>query len=444
VGPPTLWARRRSTLAPFEDSGAKTAGSPAELAAVSDVVCLCVVDDADVEQLVTGREGALAGLRRGGVIAVHSTVHPDTCRRLESQARGAGASLLDAPVSGGGRAAEQGTLVVIMGGDPQVFAHCRPLFATSADPVVHLGPTGSGQIAKILNNLLFTAQLGRVADSGGTLDRIAAHAGGLPAKDVRLFADIATPPGCTRPRRCVRPPWPPWPRWDGDRNIAHRPSPRGSSRTYCERAPIHRREGRDMVSERREQILEAALEVLADRGFRRTSIDAVAERVGLTRQGVLHYFPSKKRLLLEILRFREELHRENLADHHAGEGLAAELAAAVAFEQSHPSLATVHNVLLAEAVTGQEPAAGYARQRSRTLQDQLAANLAERYGERLPSGLSAPTAAAAVLALVEGVHQLWLVDPDAERYPRIVRETVAVLLGTETATAKDQPPAMNG
>jgi 3-hydroxyisobutyrate dehydrogenase len=221
----TLWARRPATLAPFEGSGAKTAGSPAELAATSDLVCLCVVDDADVEQVVTGPDGVLAGLRRGGVIVVHSTVHPDTCRRLEAPARTCGVSLVDAPVSGGGRAAEQGSLLVMAGGDPQVFAYCRPVFATYGDPVVHLGPTGSGQIAKILNNLLFTAHLGlaadalglgaalgldraalgrilphgsaasfaldRVADADGSLDRIAAHAGGLLAKDVRLFAEVA-------------------------------------------------------------------------------------------------------------------------------------------------------------------------------------------------------------------------------------------------------------
>ncbi|MEH0421287.1 NAD(P)-dependent oxidoreductase [Streptomyces sp. B21-083] len=226
AGHPTiLWARRPATLAPFADSGAETARSPADLAAASDLVCLCVVDDADVEQVVTGADGVLAGLRRGGVIAVHSTVHPDTCRRLEALARTRGVSLVDAPVSGGGRAAEQGTLVVMAGGDPQVFAYCRPAFATFGDPVVHLGPIGSGQLAKILNNLLFTAQLGlaadalglgadlgldrdalsrvlprgsaasfaldRIADAGGTLDRIAAHAGGLLAKDVRLFAEIA-------------------------------------------------------------------------------------------------------------------------------------------------------------------------------------------------------------------------------------------------------------
>ncbi|MFF6804071.1 NAD(P)-binding domain-containing protein [Streptomyces sp. NPDC012616] len=221
----TLWARSPAALAPFVGSGAETARSPAELATRSDLVCLCVVDDADVEQVVTGPDGVLAGLRRGGVIAIQSTVHPDTCRRLEASARTCGVSLVDAPVSGGGRAAEQGSLVVMAGGDPQVFAYCRPVFATYGDPVVHLGPTGSGQLAKILNNLLFTAHLGlasealglgatlgldraalsrilprgsaasfaleRVADADGGLDRIAAHAGALLAKDVRLFAEIA-------------------------------------------------------------------------------------------------------------------------------------------------------------------------------------------------------------------------------------------------------------
>ncbi|MGQ4334337.1 NAD(P)-dependent oxidoreductase [Streptomyces hayashii] len=221
----TLWARRPATLAPFEGTGARTASSPAELATASDVVCLCVVDDADVEHVVADPDGVLAGLRRGGVIVVHSTVHPDTCRRLEASARTRGVSLMDAPVSGGGRAADQGALVVMAGGDPEVFARCRPVFATYGDPVVHVGPTGSGQLAKILNNLLFTAHLGlaadvlglgaalgldraalsrvlprgsaasfaldRVADAGGGLDRIAAHAGSLLAKDVRLFAEIA-------------------------------------------------------------------------------------------------------------------------------------------------------------------------------------------------------------------------------------------------------------
>ncbi|MFF0224112.1 TetR/AcrR family transcriptional regulator [Streptomyces sp. NPDC004629] len=202
------------------------------------------------------------------------------------------------------------------------------------------------------------------------------------------------------------------------------------------------------MSTRREQVLEAALEVFAARGVKGASIDAVAERAGLTRQGVLHYFPSKKRLLLELLAFRERLNREHLADRPADSDWAADLAEAIAFEQEHPSFARVHSVVLAEAVTGQEPAAGYVRERCRSLQDLLTTYLAGRYGERLPSGLSAPTAAAAVLALMEGVHQLWLVDHEAERYPPIVREALSVLLGSDRADTplpadtQERPPAV--
>ncbi|MEU6541192.1 TetR/AcrR family transcriptional regulator [Streptomyces sp. NPDC047000] len=191
-----------------------------------------------------------------------------------------------------------------------------------------------------------------------------------------------------------------------------------------------------MGSARRQDILEAALEVFAERGFKNASIDAVAERAGLTRQGVLHYFPSKKQLLLELLTFREQLNRAHLADHPVGEDLPAHFAAAVAFEQGHPSFATVHSVVMAEAVTGQEPARSYAGDRLRSLQLHLTARLTERYGAYMPSGLSASAAATGALALVEGIHQWWLMDPepDADHYPRIVRETLAVLFGSQGAT----------
>ena len=82
----TLWARRPQTLAPFADTAAQVAGSPAELAANSDLVCLCVVGDADIDGLTDGQDGLLAGLNPGGVIAVHSTTHPDTCRKLAKKA----------------------------------------------------------------------------------------------------------------------------------------------------------------------------------------------------------------------------------------------------------------------------------------------------------------------------------------------------------------------
>ncbi len=82
----TLWARRPATLEPFADTAAKTAQSPAELAAASDLVCLCVVGDDDVREVLAGDNGVLAGLAPGGIVAIHSTVHPDTCRELAESA----------------------------------------------------------------------------------------------------------------------------------------------------------------------------------------------------------------------------------------------------------------------------------------------------------------------------------------------------------------------
>ncbi|WP_202125142.1 NAD(P)-dependent oxidoreductase [Actinomadura physcomitrii] len=227
--PTTLWARRAATLEPFAGTDASVAASPAELARASDLVCVCVVDDAGVEEVLTAEDGVLAGLGEGGVIAVHSTVHPDTCRRLAAEAAGRGVRTVDAPVSGGGPAAAAGRLLVMAGGEQKDVDLCRPVFASYGDPIVHMGPLGSGQVAKLLNNLLFAANLAtastalalgrdldvdpvrlaevvshgsgasfaldRVASGGGTLDRIAAHAGGLLRKDVGLVAGIAAAAG---------------------------------------------------------------------------------------------------------------------------------------------------------------------------------------------------------------------------------------------------------
>jgi 3-hydroxyisobutyrate dehydrogenase len=223
--PTSLWARRPASLEPFTGTAAKVAGSPAELAAASDLVCLCVVGDTDVEEITSGDDGVLAGLTSGGVIAVHSTVHPKTCHELAEKAAAQGVSVIDAPVSGGAPAVAEGRLLVMVGGDADVVERCRPVFETFADPIVHLGELGSGQTTKLLNNLLFTANLGTAAstlalgealgvlpdrltevisrgsgnsfalnalggDTGG-LDRIAGLAATLLQKDVRLVADVA-------------------------------------------------------------------------------------------------------------------------------------------------------------------------------------------------------------------------------------------------------------
>jgi 3-hydroxyisobutyrate dehydrogenase len=161
--PTTLWARRPEVLADFP--GAAGVGTPAELAAASDVVSICVVDDAGVDAVLGGPDGVLAGLTPGAVVAVHSTVHPDSCRRWADDVAAAGGTFLDAPVSGGGAVAEEGRLLVFVGGDAAAVERARPVLATYGDPVVHLGPVGAGQLAKLVNNVVFTAHLALAEDA---------------------------------------------------------------------------------------------------------------------------------------------------------------------------------------------------------------------------------------------------------------------------------------
>lgn len=155
--PLTLWARRPESLDPYTDTAALTASTPAELGAASDVVGICVVGDADVEDVLLRPDGVLAGMASGGVVAIHSTIHPDTCARVARNAAKSGVGVVDAPVSGGGGAAAQQRLLVMVGGEEEDLDRCRPVFETFADPVVHLGPLGTGQMAKLVNNLVFTA-----------------------------------------------------------------------------------------------------------------------------------------------------------------------------------------------------------------------------------------------------------------------------------------------
>jgi 3-hydroxyisobutyrate dehydrogenase len=164
--PTTLYARRLATLEPFGNSAA-IAASPAELAAASDIVCVCVIDDAGVEDVLTAESGVLAGLQPGGIVAIHSTIHPDSCRRLATLVAQRGGALVDAPVSGGAAAAAEGRLLVMAGGDAASVKRCSPVFETFAGHIAYLGDVGAGQITKLINNLLFTAQL---ATASGALD----------------------------------------------------------------------------------------------------------------------------------------------------------------------------------------------------------------------------------------------------------------------------------
>ena len=152
-----VWARRAEALAPFVAEGAEAAASIADLGASCDHVAVCVVDDAGVAAIC---DALIPTMRPGSVLAIHSTILPASCEALAARCAVRGVLFLDAPVSGGGPAAAAGTLTVMCGGSAEGFAAARPVFDTFAGLVVHLGPAGSGQRAKLVNNALMAAHMG--------------------------------------------------------------------------------------------------------------------------------------------------------------------------------------------------------------------------------------------------------------------------------------------
>ena len=155
--PLTVYARRPQVLEPFRNTTAVIARSLRELGERSDIVGICVFDDQQVEDVILG-DGILSGMRRGGILLIHSTAHRDTCRKMAEAAAPLGVEVMDAPISGGPDGANAGTLGVMVGGDPQAFERSRPVLESFARNVRRVGPVGSGQAAKIINNALYSAQ----------------------------------------------------------------------------------------------------------------------------------------------------------------------------------------------------------------------------------------------------------------------------------------------
>lgn len=152
----TLWARREASLERFRTTTASFADTPAELGSRNELVGVCVVDDAGVQQVLLGDDGVLAGMSAGGVVAIHSTISLEVCHRIGAAAAEVGVNIIDAPVSGGGFAAAQGELTVLAGGDELTYAKVQPVLEEFGR-VFHLGPLGSGLIAKLINNTLHAA-----------------------------------------------------------------------------------------------------------------------------------------------------------------------------------------------------------------------------------------------------------------------------------------------
>ena len=150
----------RRPLEPFRSTRALVVSDLTELGAKSDIVGICVVDDADVVEVFSG--GLFDGLAPGSLVLIHSTVLPETCRRLAEEGRHRGIALMDAPVCGGAQRALAGQLLVSVGGEVEDFERALPVLSTYGGLVRHCGPVGSGQVVKLVYNLAWTTSAGLV------------------------------------------------------------------------------------------------------------------------------------------------------------------------------------------------------------------------------------------------------------------------------------------
>lgn len=163
--PLAVWARRRESAETLLSHGAEWAKSPADLARRSDVVITIVTNSPDVEEIVRGSDGLLSGAGNGLVIVDMSTISPSVSRSLAEEAAQQGVTFLDAPVSGGTQGADAGTLTIMVGGDASGLERVRPVLDALGKNIFHVGPSGSGEVIKLVNNLLVGAIAAATAEA---------------------------------------------------------------------------------------------------------------------------------------------------------------------------------------------------------------------------------------------------------------------------------------
>jgi 3-hydroxyisobutyrate dehydrogenase len=148
-----------------EHGGGVVAKTPAEAASGADFVLTCVGNDDDLRAVTTGPHGALQAIKPGAILIDHTTASASVARELAAAASEKGAGFLDAPVSGGQAGAQNGALTVMVGGAPDVFERARPVISHYARAVRLIGPAGSGQLSKMVNQIAIAGLLQGLAEA---------------------------------------------------------------------------------------------------------------------------------------------------------------------------------------------------------------------------------------------------------------------------------------
>ena len=184
----SVFARRDEVRRRYESQGAAIAAELSGVGRGATVVCLCPFTDEQVREIALGDAGVISGMDEGSVLVVHTTGSPATARALEAAGAERGVSVVDAPVSGTTTDVAEGHITLLVGGDDAAVDLCRPVLEVYGEPVLHVGPLGSAQAIKLVNNALLGCNVRllqeaeRVARLFGieaaTVDRVLQHTSG--------------------------------------------------------------------------------------------------------------------------------------------------------------------------------------------------------------------------------------------------------------------------
>jgi len=187
--PVTVWNRTAGRASHLLEDGATEADTPAAVAGASDVIVMCVSDTPDVEAILFGPGGVSDGARAGSLVIDCSTIAPGATRDMAARLGQLGVDFVDAPVSGGSEGAQKATLSIFVGADPAVFERARPILEVIGKTITHVGPIGSGQAVKAVNQVILAGTYLGVAEgivlalkAGLDVEQVVAALGGGAAQ----------------------------------------------------------------------------------------------------------------------------------------------------------------------------------------------------------------------------------------------------------------------
>lgn len=185
-----VWNRSASKAEALVEAGAKLAAYPRSVAEAASIIFMCVTDAVAVEDVIFGANGLARVSGSGKLVVDFSSIHPDAARDIAARLKAAnGMGWIDAPVSGGTKGAEEGTLAVMAGGEAADIERVRPYILAMARRLTHMGPTGAGQTTKLCNQVIVGCAMAVLAEATRLASNAGIDAGKLPEALAGGFAD---------------------------------------------------------------------------------------------------------------------------------------------------------------------------------------------------------------------------------------------------------------